>query len=253
MKKQKKIRADEHLVNLGLVPSRTQAQACILGGKVRMPDNSRVDKPGRLLCASTQLSLDTPYPYVGRGGEKLAHFLDVFDIKVENLRSLDIGASTGGFTDCLLQRGIASATCVDVGHGQLHHKLRIDGRVKNLEKTNARYIEPNQLPYPHYPIIVIDVSFISLKKILPHIWSFLSPKGYLIALIKPQFEAEKKDVDKGKGVIKDPILQNNLRDSIIDFSIHTLEASQLIGCIPSPISGADGNKEFLLGLIKNTS
>lgn len=245
-----KIRADELVVQQQLSPTRSQAQALIMAGKIRLPNGQLVDKPGRLIDSSILLTLEKPYPYVSRGGEKLAGFLDAFSIDVQGLNSLDIGASTGGFTDCLLQRGVIQAVCVDVGHGQLHHKLQIDTRVTSLEKLNARHLKESDLPVSKYDIIVMDLSFISLTKVLPNAWTFLKTNGRMIALIKPQFEADKKEVSKGKGVIKDIQLQETIRDSIKDFGLNNLQNSILIGIIPCTIKGADGNQEYLIGFEK---
>src|SRR5690606_28287662 len=150
------------------------------------------------LPADAPLTVETPPRFVSRGGEKLEGFLEQFAIDINGLYHLDVGASTGGFTDCCLQRGSLSATCVDVGRAQMHNKLIQDPRVTNLEKTNARHLKPDDLPFDEYPLIVMDLSFISLKKVLPAVWQFLAPEGRLIALVKPQFEAEKAEVDAGK-------------------------------------------------------
>ncbi len=246
----KQIRADEQLLRLGLATSRTQAQALILDKQVYLDKDHLVDKPSRMMSADSHLTIIKPYPYVSRGAEKLAAFLDTFAIPVEGLKSLDIGASTGGFTDCLLQRGVVAATCVDVGYGQLHYKLRKDPRVHNLEKINARYVTADRLPESAYGIVVMDVSFISLKKILPQVWPFVAVEGSLIALIKPQFEVDKKEADKHKGVIRDEALQEAVKQSILEFSLNNLPQAKLLGVIESPIRGAEGNKEFVMGLRK---
>lgn len=246
----KRIRADEQLLRLGLATSRTQAQALILDKQVYLDKDHLVDKPSRMLDKNSTLTLLKPYPYVSRGAEKLAAFLDQFAIPVEGLKSLDIGASTGGFTDCLLQRGVTAATCVDVGYGQLHYKLRKDPRVHNLEKVNARYLQPEMLPEKAYGIVVMDVSFISLKIILPCAWPFVEAGGLLVALIKPQFEVDKKEADKSRGVIRDEALQEAVKQEIVAFAIHSLPQAELLGVIDSPIRGAEGNKEFVMGLRK---
>lgn len=245
----KKIRLDELLVAKGLSESRSQAKALIMAGKVRY-GTEILDKPGKTYPENLEIEIETPPRFVSRGGEKLEAYLNTFCIKVEGLYALDIGASTGGFTDCLLQRGIISSTCVDVGHGQLHSKLQNDPRVTNFEKINARVLNEYKLPRDHYDIIVMDLSFISLKKVLPAAWSFLAPQGRLIALVKPQFEAEKKDADKGRGIIRDEALQQSILQDITEFALHELNGSMKEGSIPSPIKGTSGNQEFLLGLIK---
>jgi 23S rRNA (cytidine1920-2'-O)/16S rRNA (cytidine1409-2'-O)-methyltransferase len=163
---------------------------------------------------------------------------------------LDVGASTGGFTDCSLQRGAVSATCVDVGRAQMHNKLIQDPRVTNLEKTNARHLKAGDLPCKHYPRVVMDLSFISLTKILPAVWPFCESGGILIALVKPQFEAEKSEVDAGRGIIRDPAIQTRILESITTFALRELKGAEFIGSMESPIRGTDGNLEYLVGLRK---
>ena len=246
-----KIRLDELLVLKNLVASRSQAKAMILAGKV-MLGTQRLDKPGQTIPADSVIRLLEPPKFVSRGGEKLEGFIEHFKLSFKGKTVLDIGASTGGFTDCALQNGAIHSTCVDVGRAQLHNKLRQDSRVKNLEKLNARYLRKEDLPFQVYPRIVMDLSFISLKKVLPNAWNFLEPDGVLIALVKPQFEAEKHEVDLGKGIIKNEAIHNRVLNDIIEFSLSELESSELIGSIPSPIKGTDGNKEFLIGLLKKS-
>ena len=246
-----KIRLDELLVLKNLVASRSQAKAMILAGKV-MLGTQRLDKPGQTIPADSAISLLEPPKFVSRGGEKLEGFIEHFKLSFKDKTVLDVGASTGGFTDCALQNGAIHSTCVDVGRAQLHNKLRQDSRVKNLEKLNARYLRKEDLPFQVYPRIVMDLSFISLKKVLPNVWNFLEPDGVLIALVKPQFEAEKDEVDLGKGIIKNEAIHNRVLNDIIEFSLSELESSELIGSIPSPIKGTDGNVEFLIGLLKKS-
>lgn len=246
----KKVRLDELLVEQGLADSRSQAKALVLAGKVRI-GTERVDKPGRTVPADSDLQVEQPPRFVSRGGEKLEGFLEQFNIQVEGLRILDVGASTGGFTDCCLQRGAIEATCVDVGRAQMHNRLIQDPRVTNLEKTNARHLQPGDLPHDDYPIIVMDLSFISLTKVLPAVWNFLAPDGTLIALVKPQFEAEKHEVDLGKGIIRDPAVHTRVLAQVETFALENLPGATVIGKIDSPIKGTDGNKEFLLGLTRN--
>lgn len=245
----KKLRLDELLVEKGLADSRSQAKALILAGKV-LSGTERLDKPGRSLPADTELTVKQPPRFVSRGGEKLEGFLDQFEISMEGLRILDVGASTGGFTDCSLQRGAISATCVDVGRAQMHNKLIQDSRVTNLEKTNARHLKLGDLPYESYPRIVMDLSFISLTKVLPAVWQFIEPEGILIALVKPQFEARKEEVDAGRGIIRDGTIHERVLTEIRDFALGELPGAKLIGTMDSPIKGTDGNREFLIGLTR---
>lgn len=245
----KKIRLDELLVAQGLAETRSRAKALILAGKVKL-GTDRLDKPGRSLPADSPVEVESPPRFVSRGGDKLEGFLDQFEIDVTGLRHLDVGASTGGFTDCCLQRGTITATCVDVGRAQMHNKLIQDERVTNIEKTNARHLQPGDLPFDDYPLIVMDLSFISLTKVLPAVWQFLAPEGRLIALVKPQFEAEKREVDAGKGIIRDEAIQERILASIQAFALEQLPGATLIGTMDSPIKGTDGNREFLLGLTR---
>jgi 23S rRNA (cytidine1920-2'-O)/16S rRNA (cytidine1409-2'-O)-methyltransferase len=244
-------RADQLLVDLGLADSRTKAQALILAGQVRCGPDTLVTKPGQLLSADAQLTVAHPPPYVGRGGEKLAAFLSQFAPDVVNAHALDIGASTGGFTDCLLQLGAAAVTCVDVGHGQLHAKLRADPRVTNLEKVNARHLENVLLPRADYDLVVVDVSFISLTKVLPAAWARVRLGGRLIALVKPQFEATPAEASAGRGVIRDPVIHHRILKNIKSFVLAGLPAATIFGELESPLRGGDGNVEFLLGLEKS--
>ena len=245
----KKIRLDELLVTKGLADSRSQAKALVLAGKVRK-GTERLDKPGRTVAEDAELFVERPPRFVSRGGEKLEGFLTTFGIDVTGMRVLDVGASTGGFTDCSLQRGAISSTCVDVGRAQLHNKLIQDERVTNIEKTNARHLQIGDLPFDEYPLIVMDLSFISLTKVLPAVWQFCALGGRLIALVKPQFEAEKSEVDTGKGIIRDDQIHQRVLQQIKDFALQELPGADLIGTMDSPIKGTDGNKEFLMGLIR---
>lgn len=244
-----KQRLDELLVARGLAPTRAQAKALIMTGRVRH-GTGRLEKPGKEYPPDYELSLDQLPRYVSRGGEKLAAFLEKFPTKLTGAHLLDIGASTGGFTDCALQADAASATCVDVGHGQLHEKLRRDPRVTNLEKTNARHLAPGSLPRASYDLVVMDLSFISLKSVLPAVWPFLSPGGTLIALVKPQFEAGKAEVDKGEGIIRDDAVRARVLAEVRDFALRELPGAKVIGEMECPVHGADGNREYLLGLAK---
>jgi 23S rRNA (cytidine1920-2'-O)/16S rRNA (cytidine1409-2'-O)-methyltransferase len=243
-----KIRLDELLVKRELAETRSQAKGLILSGKVRL-GTEVLDKPGKVLPEDAAIELLQPPRFVGRGGEKLERALEAFSLHCHGCHILDIGASTGGFTDCALQAGAASATCVDVGHSQLHPKLQNDPRVTNLEKTNARHLQPGDLPRASYDLIVIDVSFISLRLILPAVWPFLAADGHLVALVKPQFESEKKYADRGAGIIRDPAIQERVLQEIETFA-RSLPGARHLGSVDSPIRGTEGNREFLLGLQK---
>lgn len=245
----RKLRLDELLVERGEIETRSRAKALILSGRVRL-GTEVLDKPGKTVPEDAPVWVVQPPRFVGRGGEKMEAALEAFGTNCKGAHVLDIGASTGGFTDCALQAGAASATCLDVGHGQLHPKLQSDPRVTNLEKTNARHLQPGDLPREQYDLVVIDVSFISLKLILPAVWPFLEKDGALVALVKPQFEAEKKEVDRGGGVVKDPAVQERVLEEVEKFALETLPGAMKIGAIDSPIRGAEGNREFLLGLRK---
>ncbi len=244
-----RLRLDELLVRRGLVASRAQARALIMAGRVRR-GTERLDKPGREYPDDAVIAIEQPPRYVSRGGEKLAAFLARFVPDVRGSQVLDVGASTGGFTDCLLQAGAAGATCVDVGRGQLHARLRADPRVVNLEKTNARHLRPGDLPRSAYDLVVMDLAFISLKTVLPAIWPFVRPGGMLIALVKPQFEAGKREADRGRGVIRDPAVRAAALAGVTEFALAQLPGAVLAGSMDSPIAGADGNREYLLGLQK---
>lgn len=242
-----KQRLDELLVARGLCASRSQAKGLIMSGRVRH-GTDRLDKPGKEYPSDFAVTIDQPPRFVSRGGEKLAAYLEQFPLDLAGVHFLDVGASTGGFTDCALQAGAASATCVDVGFGQLHEKLRRDPRVTNLEKVNARHLAPGALPRPAYDLVVMDLSFISLKSVLPAVWPFLRPGGTLIALVKPQFEAGKAEVDRGAGVIRDDAVRLRVLAEVRDFALRELPGASIHGERECPVHGADGNREFLLGL-----
>ena len=182
----------------------------------------------------------------------MENFLLDSGYKVAGLHILDLGASTGGFTDCLLQQGAAEATCVDVGHGQLHYRLRTDNRVHNFEKTNLRNISPEDIPDSPFPFIVMDLSFISLRKVLPMAWSFLAPSGKIVSLIKPQFECKKEEADLGKGIIRDPEIHNRVLSEIKDFAKTNLKGSSLLLEKRARPQGTDGNQEFFLSWKKDS-
>jgi len=240
----KKRRADLLLVERGLAPSRARAQAMILQGAVRCGDRV-VAKVGELLAVDAPVSVVADaHPYVGRGGMKLAAALDAFGLDPRGATCLDIGASTGGFTDCLLQRGAARVWAVDVGYGQLAWALRTDPRVRVLERTNIRGLEPAAISDP-IALVTIDVSFISLRLVLPKAMAWLQPGGTIIALVKPQFEVGKEAVGRG-GVVRDLALQGRAVDDVLA-AARDLGLREC-GRIPSPITGRDGNQEYLIGL-----
>ena len=245
-----KTRLDELLVQRGLAASRAQAKALIMAGQVRH-GTERLDKPGKEYPDDIMLALEQPPRFVSRGGEKLAAFLARFAVDLRGAHLLDVGASTGGFTDCALQAGAADATCVDVGRGQLHHRLRADPRVANLERVNARHLHPGDLPRAAYDAVVMDLSFISLKTVLPAVWPFLRPDGRLIALVKPQFEAGREEADRGRGVIRDDSVRETVLADGTAFALASLAGATVFGTMESPVPGSDGNREFLLGLKKS--
>lgn len=246
----KKLRLDELLVTRGLAETRAQAKALIMSGRV-FRGTERLDKPGKDFAEDIELTVEQPPRFVSRGGEKLIAALEKFSLDVRGAHVLDVGASTGGFTDCVLQAGAADVVCVDVGRAQLHARLRADPRVTNLEKINARSLCADDLPRREFDAVVMDLSFISLKSVLPAVWPMLRAGGTLIALVKPQFEAGKAEVDKGRGVIRDPAVQDAVLVSVREFALQMLPAAELIGAMDSPITGADGNREFLLCLRKH--
>jgi 23S rRNA (cytidine1920-2'-O)/16S rRNA (cytidine1409-2'-O)-methyltransferase len=238
-----RVRLDQLLVEKRLAPSRERARALILAAQVQV-DGRFITKAGTQVAAEANVTLVAPdHPYVGRGGLKLAHALDAFDIAVEGRHALDIGASTGGFTDVLLQRGAARVVALDVGHGQIDWRLRSDPRVTVLEGINARYLTPADVPVP-FDVVCIDVSFISLRHILPVVPPLLRPDADVIALVKPQFEAGRAEVSDG--VIRDEAIRARVVDEV-------RAAAAAVGLTPaavtpSPITGQKGNVEFLLHL-----
>ena len=241
MIKPKKIRLDQFLVEEGFFPSREQAQRAILAHEVRMGDQI-LTKPAVMVEPGTVISLQSRLPYVSRGGIKLEGALDHFAISPQGLTVLDVGASTGGFTDCLLQRGAAKVYSVDVGQGQLAWKIRNDPRVVVQEKLNARYISREDIP-EEIDLCVIDVSFISMTLILSNVFALLSPKGMLLALIKPQFELQAKEVGRG-GVVRDSALHEKAQNKIRNFIMNA--GHEIIGVVPAKLTGTDGNQEFFI-------
>ncbi|MBI5055419.1 MAG: TlyA family RNA methyltransferase [Nitrospirae bacterium] len=257
----KKIRLDQLLFDKGLVESREKAKALILEGNVRV-NGLVVDKAGALINPDDALALENKIPYVSRGGLKLKHAIDTFGIDVKDKTAMDAGASTGGFTDCLLQHGAKKVYAIDVGYGQLDWRLRNDPRVILLEKTNIRYLEEivrsqksevrsqrmEELMENRIDIATIDVSFISLLKVIPPVMKFLKPSGEIIALIKPQFEVGRKDV--GKGVVKDEGKRLEVVENIKSESEKM--GLDVKGVTASPIKGPKGNVEYLIYLKKKT-
>jgi 23S rRNA (cytidine1920-2'-O)/16S rRNA (cytidine1409-2'-O)-methyltransferase len=245
----KTTRLDTLLVERGLAASRERAGALILAGQVRV-DGRPATKAGTPVGVDAEVTLLVPdHPFVGRGGLKLDHALRVFGIAVEGRTALDIGASTGGFTDVLLRHGASRVVALDVGHGQLDWRLRSDPRVIVLEKTNARTLTPDALPAGArtFDIVTIDVSFISLRQILPIVPLLLAPGGDVIALVKPQFEAGRGDVGKG-GIVRDERVHARVVDEVVEHAL-ALGLTRA-GLSESPITGMEGNREFLLHLTR---
>ena len=234
------------MVEKGLAASRQRAQAMIMAGNV-LVNNQPVEKSGHLISKGAEITLKGEVlPYVSRGGLKLEKALASFDVSVQGLTCLDVGASTGGFTDCLLQHGAARVYAVDVGYGQLAWQLRQDSRVVPIERMNIRNMPLNLLPEP-VDLVTIDVSFISLKIVIPAVVKFTRKPARIIALIKPQFEVGKGKVGKG-GVVRDPLQHENVIDDLNRFFKETGWTSVAIA--PSPILGPSGNREFLIYLIQ---
>jgi 23S rRNA (cytidine1920-2'-O)/16S rRNA (cytidine1409-2'-O)-methyltransferase len=240
-------RLDTLLVERGLVATRERARALILAGQVRV-NGHPATKAGHTVHPDDDVTLDAAdHPYVGRGGLKLAHALDAFGISPAGRIGLDIGASTGGFTDVLLQRGAVTVVAVDVGHGQLDWKLRNDPRVVVMERQNARTLTPQQLPEGarRFALITIDVSFISLRQILPVLPPLLEEGGDVVALVKPQFEAGREEVGKG-GIVRDEEVHKRVVEEVT--AAARVLGLQSAGLVESPITGMEGNREFLLHL-----
>jgi len=241
-----KTRLDQLMVERGLADNRTRAQALLLAGLV-FSGETRLDKAGMSVKPDLPLELrGEPHPWVSRGGVKLAHALDHFAIDPTGLVALDVGASTGGFTDVLLQRGAARIYAVDVGHGQLDWKLRSDARVIVLERTNARYLTREHVPEP-VDLVVCDASFIGLATVLPAPLALARPGARIVALIKPQFEVGKGQVGKG-GVVRDPALHDAVCARIRSWLADKM-GWRVLGLTPSPILGPEGNREFLIAAV----
>jgi len=243
-------RLDQALVERGLCESREKAKRAIMAGQVRVNDQT-ARKASDSVGPEDQITLEAGEKFVSRGGGKLEHALEHFHVDVSGQTAIDLGASTGGFTDCLLQRGAAKVFAVDVGQGQLAWKLRRDRRVVVMEKTNARKLRAADFPQPFTPVplIVIDCSFISLRKILPAAIALLARPGKIVALIKPQFEAGKAEADKGAGVIRDAAIHERVLRELKEF-VGAQSGLRWMGVTESPLLGPAGNKEFLT-LIEN--
>lgn len=236
------------LTERGLAETGSQAQRLIMAGLVYV-DGHKSDKAGTKFRGDVEIEVREPLKFVSRGGLKLEKALSHFPFDAKGATCLDVGASTGGFTDVLLHEGAEKIYAVDVGHSQLHYKLQNDDRVINLEKTHVRLLTPEIIPEP-IDAIVIDTSFISLTKVLPFAWPFLKKGGWCVALIKPQFEVGPKFLVKG--VVKDDEVRQSAIDKILEF-IPELPKAEIIGVTESPIHGPKGNVEYLLGLRRSTS
>jgi 23S rRNA (cytidine1920-2'-O)/16S rRNA (cytidine1409-2'-O)-methyltransferase len=240
-----RVRLDSLLTERGLFASRTRAATAVLAGQVHVgPGRARAAKPGQLVPDDVELSVEAQSPYVSRGGVKLANALDALEIDVRRRRALDVGASTGGFTDCLLKRGVSHVIAVDVAYGELDWRLRGDERVTVVERVNARALEPGMLPYAP-DVLVIDVSFISLTKILPAVLACAAPRFDCLAMVKPQFELGRGRVGKG-GVVRDPELRREAVTSVASCA-RSLGAA-VVGFAPSGLPGPAGNRETFVWL-----
>ena len=235
----KRTRIDVLMVERGLAPTREKAQALLMAGSVTV-DGRAVTKPGTAVATEAGVDVRAPLQYVGRGGDKMAGALDAFGIDPAGAVVLDVGASTGGFTDCLLQRGAARVYDIDVGRGQLAHKLQMDPRVDSYEGVNARHDFP--LPEP-VDMAVADVSFISLRLVLPQMAAHLRPGGRMLVLVKPQFEAERGAVGRG-GIVRDGRTHATVLGDFVQWAIG--QGHRLRGVTPSPITGTEGNREFFV-------
>ena len=240
------LRLDQAMVERGLCESREKAKRAVLAGRVKINDQL-ARKPSDPVKPGDEISLVAPEKFVSRGGFKLEHALEHFHLDVKGRTALDFGASTGGFTDCLLQRGAAKVYAIDVGQGQLAWKLRQDPRVVVMERTNARELTVERFPACFAPVdlVVIDCSFISLTKILPAAVALSASSAKIVALVKPQFEAGKREADRGAGVIRDPAVHERVLRELKDF-VAGQPGLKWAGAIESPLLGPAGNKEFLV-------
>ena len=239
------MRLDSLLAERGLFESRTRAAAAVIAGQVHLgPGRRRAEKPGQMVDAEIQLEVEGPPPYVSRGGIKLANALDTLELEVGGRSALDVGASTGGFTDCLLQRGAEHVVALDVAYGELDYRLREDARVTVIERANARAVTIDQLPY-RPDLVVIDVSFISLSKVLPAVLACAAPTFDCLAMVKPQFEVGRDRIGKG-GVVRDPELR---REVVRDIAAAArAQGAAVMGSAPSALEGPSGNRETFLWL-----
>jgi len=235
-----KKRLDDLLVERGLAENKSKARALIMAGEVKAGGNT-VSKPGTMVSEGAEIEIARKLPYVSRGGLKLAHALDEFKLDVSGFVALDAGASTGGFTDCLLQRGAARVYAADVGYGQLDYKLQQDPRVVVMDRTNLHH--PFEIP-EKADLATVDVSFISVTKVIPNLVENLKENAYILVLLKPQFEAQRDEIGKG-GIIRDPAVHTKVVARFIKWAVIE-ENFNLRGLVASPILGAEGNKEFLV-------
>jgi 23S rRNA (cytidine1920-2'-O)/16S rRNA (cytidine1409-2'-O)-methyltransferase len=240
-----RVRLDSLLADRGLFESRSRAAAAVLAGSVHLgPGRRRADKPGQLVDAEVEVAVDGPPPFVSRGGVKLANSLDALGVPVSGRLCLDVGASTGGFTDCLLQRDAAHVVALDVAYGELDWRLREHPRVTVLERTNARALTPEQLPY-RPELVTVDVSFISLTKVLPAVLAAAAPRFDCLAMVKPQFEVGRERLPRG-GVVRDPHLRRAAVEAVAECG-RALGVA-VVGTAPSALEGPSGNRETFLWL-----
>jgi 23S rRNA (cytidine1920-2'-O)/16S rRNA (cytidine1409-2'-O)-methyltransferase len=239
-----RVRLDALLAERGLYPSRAKAAAAVMVGDVKLGDEP-ARKPGQLVADDVEVGVQAPPPYVSRGGIKLANALDALGVAVEGRRALDVGASTGGFTDALLQRGAAHVVALDVAYGELHWRIRQDPRVTVMERRNARELRPDELPYPP-DLVVVDVSFISLAKVLPAVVAAAAPVHDVLALVKPQFEAGREAVGRG-GVVRSP---DERRRALVEVGRTARESlgASVLGYASSGLPGPAGNRESFVWL-----
>jgi 23S rRNA (cytidine1920-2'-O)/16S rRNA (cytidine1409-2'-O)-methyltransferase len=244
-----RVRLDFLLAERGLYESRTRAAAAVIAGQVHLgPGRRRAEKPGQLVDAGIEVEVAGPPPYVSRGGVKLANALDALGLDPSGRQALDVGASTGGFTDCLLQRGATHVVALDVAYGELDYRLREDERVTVIERTNARAVTLDRLPY-RPDLIVIDVSFISLRKVLPAVLATTADRFDCLAMVKPQFEVGRDRIGKG-GVVKDPVLRREVVNEVACAA--RAEGAAVVGSAPSALPGPSGNKETFLWLAEGS-
>jgi 23S rRNA (cytidine1920-2'-O)/16S rRNA (cytidine1409-2'-O)-methyltransferase len=244
-----RVRLDSLLAERGLFESRTRAAAAVIAGQVHLgPGRRRAEKPGQMVDAAIELDVEGPPPYVSRGGVKLANALDTLQLAVQDRHALDVGASTGGFTDCLLQRGATHVVALDVAYGELDYRLREDERVTVIERVNARALTPDRLPY-HPDLVVIDVSFISLRKVLAAVLATTADVFDCLAMVKPQFEVGRDRIGKG-GVVKDHVLRREVVRQVARAARD--EGAAVMGSAPSALAGPAGNRETFLWLAEGS-